>query len=472
MLKINQIQILDKHNRMLCIDGKRVENFPLQGGEEANMISSKSWNQHGNTFVNAFMESFEGELDFIIPSYNKKPEGILCNREAITSVCNPLNGTVTLKVSLNSGDTFLRDITFVTAPIFPIGFENRNSAWQKVKLIYEANNPFWYSEKSIYESFQGVEPVFQFPFSNEVIIPNIIPSPTFEDLTKFNDWYSVMTFTTELNNSVLIATMTNYATNPRMRFVLGSTNRTNFIEGKEYIFSFKIKPDATLKELEYLDYVAYNSDGSYDWVKYGDKIILNTLEADQEGYYNLSFDIKADRTGEVRMGLGFGGFINLEMADGSAFRIKDLKIEPQFIEGYVEPTIVFGNVIPANKAINKGQVEAPVIIRIVGACVNPLIQNLTTGEFIGFKDLTMVTGDELIIDTTFGQKKVELNGQNVFNKLDFASTFFNLIRGANTIEFTDDSSSQEASIQFIYQKFICNFIEVKKWQSIHIFMIQ
>jgi hypothetical protein len=284
MLKVDNIQILDKSNRMLCIDGKRIENFPLQGGEEANMISSKSWNQHGNTFVNAFMESAEGEIDFIIPTFNKKAEGIHCNREAITSVCNPLNGIVTLKVTLNSGDTYLRDVTFVTAPLFPIGFENRNSGWQKVKLIYEANNPFWYSEKSIYESFRGVEPLFSLPFTMSLTTP-----------------------------------------------------------------------------------------------------------------------------------------------------------------------IILGAIIPANSAINKGQVEAPVIIKINGACINPLIQNLTTGEFIGFKDLTMVADDELIIDTTFGQKKVELNGQNVFNKLDFSSTFFNLIRGTNTIDFTDDSVSQEASIQFIYR---------------------
>ena len=113
--------------------------------------------------------------------------------------------------------------------------------------------------------------------------------------------------------------------------------------------------------------------------------------------------------------------------------------------------VILGEIIPANSAINKGQVEAPVIIRIVGACVNPMIRNITTGEFIGFKDLTMVAGDELIIDTTFGKKKVELNGQNVFNKLDFASTFFNLIKGANNIDFTDDSASQEASIHFIYR---------------------
>lgn len=284
MLKIKQLQILDKNDRMVSIDGYRIENFPLQGGEEANMIGIKSWNQHGNSFVNAFMESFEGELDFIIPTFNRTPEEILCRRKAITSVCNPLNGVVTLKVILNTGDVFLRDVTFISAPNFPIGFENRNKDWQKVKLIYEANNPFWYSEQTIFESFQGVTPLFNLPFTMSTTSP-----------------------------------------------------------------------------------------------------------------------------------------------------------------------VILGEIIPANVATNQGQVEAPVIIRIRGACINPMIRNLTTGEFIGFKDLTMVAGDELIIDTTFGRKKVELNGQNVFNKLDFASTFFNLIKGANEIDFTDASASNEASIQFIYR---------------------
>jgi hypothetical protein len=284
MLKIDYVQILDKSNRCLIINGNRIEHFPLQGGEEANMVSLKSWNQQGNTFVSAFMESFEGELDFIIPTFNMNASEILCRRKAITSVCNPLNGTLTLKIKLTSGDTFLRDITIVNAPIFPIGFENRNAHWQKVKIIYEANNPFWYSEESIFESFKGVNPLFTLPFNMSITDP-----------------------------------------------------------------------------------------------------------------------------------------------------------------------LILGEIIPANIAFNQGQVEAPVIIKINGACINPLIQNLTTGEFIGFKNLTMVAGDELIIDTTFGQKKVELNGQNVFNKLDFASTFFNLIQGVNRIEFSDDTASNDASIQFIYR---------------------
>ena len=40
---------------------------------------------------------------------------------------------------------------------------------------------------------------------------------------------------------------------------------------------------------------------------------------------------------------------------------------------------------------------------------------------------------------TFGQKEVLLNNENVFNKLDFSSTFFNLQRGENEIDFIDET---------------------------------
>jgi hypothetical protein len=65
--------------------------------------------------------------------------------------------------------------------------------------------------------------------------------------------------------------------------------------------------------------------------------------------------------------------------------------------------------------------------------------------------LTMNAGDRLVIDTTFGQKKVELNDVNVFNKLDFASTFFNLQIGENSIDFSDETGSTETTIHFIYR---------------------
>ena len=129
-------------------------------------------------------------------------------------------------------------------------------------------------------------------------------------------------------------------------------------------------------------------------------------------------------------------------------------VEPLFLFPFIMDTlnpVIFGNIIPNKFANNEGQSEAPITIKINGACVNPQITNVTTGEFIRFKDLTMGANDELIIDTTFGQKKVELNGVNVFNKLDFSSTFFNLIEGENEIDFSAESGSDTATILFIYR---------------------
>jgi hypothetical protein len=111
-----------------------------------------------------------------------------------------------------------------------------------------------------------------------------------------------------------------------------------------------------------------------------------------------------------------------------------------------------GNILPSNIAVNDGQVAAPVVIRIEGACVNPRIDNKTTGEFIKFNNLTMTADQVLEIDTTFGQKRVTLDGVNIFNKLDYSSRFFNLVIGANEIEFTDDTGSTTAAIHFIYKE--------------------
>ena len=284
MLKIRSIKMTDSKENTYTMHSNQVETFPLIGGESANMVTTQSWNQHGDTPINAMMEPFEGELIFVIRTTNMIPEQIAQERRKITNICNPLNGTVKMTVELNDGSIFHRDITFTSAPVFPVGLDNRNKNWQKVQLLYSANNPFWYAETEILETFQGVEPLFELPFTMSPTTP-----------------------------------------------------------------------------------------------------------------------------------------------------------------------IIFGNVIPSNTATNEGQVDAPVVIEIKGACINPRIDNETTGEFIAFKDLSMNTGDILVIDTTFGKKKVELNGQNVFNKLDFASTFFNLQIGDNSIDFTDETGSTETTIHFLYK---------------------
>ena len=284
MLKIKSIKFTDAYEKTLVIDKMQVESFPLIGGESANMIVTESWNQHGNTPMNATMEAFEGELIFIIKTGYLKPFEIAQERRKIINICNPLNGTVKMTVELNDDSIYHRDVTFTSAPLFPTGLENRNRDWQKVQLLFTANNPFWYSEFEIMESFQGVEALFKFPFTM---------SPS----------------------------------NP----------------------------------------------------------------------------------------------------------------------------VYFGNLVPSKIATNDGQVEAPIVIEIKGACVNPSIKNETTGEFIAFKNLTMTANDVLVIDTTFGKKKVELNGVSVFYKLDFESTFFNLQIGDNSIEFKTETGSTETTINFKYR---------------------
>ena len=284
MLKVESVKFTDSKNKSYFIYGNQIESFPLVGGEEANMITTQSWNQHGETLVNSLMQAYEGEFIFILYTRNKRPNEIEISRRLITDVCNPLNGIVRMTVTMNNGSIYHRDVAFITAPNFPIGIENRNQDWQKVQLLYSANNPFWYDENEIIESFRGADPLFSFPFTMSISSP-----------------------------------------------------------------------------------------------------------------------------------------------------------------------VIFGEITPNNIAFNYGQVEAPVTIEIKGACVNPRITNETTGDFIAFKNLTMNTNDMLIIQTAFGEKKVALNNQNVFNKLDFNSTFFSLAIGANAIDFKDDSGSPDARISFVYK---------------------
>ena len=285
MLKVEKIDFIDSKDRVYTITKYQIESFPLVGGEEAKRVTTQAWNQHGTTFIDAYMESFEGEIVFALNVANKSEMEIESARKAIIDILNPLNGIIQMKVTLNSGSVFNRDITFVSVPLFPTGFENRNTIFQKVQIAYEANNPFWYSDNEIVESFINEIPLFEFPFSRAIT-----------------------------------------------------------------------------------------------------------------------------------------------------------------------PSIEFGSIIPNKIAVNNGQVEAPVIIQILNACVNPSILNKATGEYITFTNLTMYANDELLIDTRFGQKKVTLNNVNVFNKLDPASTFFNLVVGENEIEFTQNGGlPANATINFIYR---------------------
>jgi hypothetical protein len=284
MIQVESIELITDQ-KTYTIKKHQVEEYPFQGGTSSNQITTKVWNQHGNTFVDSFMEPLDTSLTFGIFYGGKEIAEVASMHREITDVCNPLNGIVEMKVTLNTGEIYSRDISFTTTPQFPVGFENRNREFQKVRLEYEVHDPFWYSERDIVETFQSVDPLFEFPFT---------------------------------------------------------------------------------------------------------------------------------------------------MSTGDP--------------------VEFGSLLPANIATNQGQVEAPVSIRITGICTNPRIENKTTGEFIKLNNFSMGENETLVIDTAFGQKKVELDGVSMFHKLDTASTFFTLKKGENEIEFSDDTNSTTAKIYFTYKE--------------------
>lgn len=104
---------------------------------------------------------------------------------------------------------------------------------------------------------------------------------------------------------------------------------------------------------------------------------------------------------------------------------------------------------------NDGDVDVGIEIHIValGSVTNPIIYN-SRGEFIGV-DVELNAGDEILITTEKGNKKISLNGQNIISKIKEQSTWLQLPTGEE--EFTIDSESGEDNMYFtiIYKQRYC-----------------
>ncbi len=92
------------------------------------------------------------------------------------------------------------------------------------------------------------------------------------------------------------------------------------------------------------------------------------------------------------------------------------------------------------RAINGGDVAAPVEIEFKGPAVNPTVSNLTTGEFMTV-NRELVEDDVLTINTAFGKKYVHINGQNAFHYIDLGSTFWQLATGENILAYESNNDS-------------------------------
>lgn len=105
---------------------------------------------------------------------------------------------------------------------------------------------------------------------------------------------------------------------------------------------------------------------------------------------------------------------------------------------------------------NQGDVDTPIKVKLkaVGTVINPIIENLNTGEFIRIKR-TLLEGDTLEINTEFGNKRVEIikedgSRENVFHYIDYKSTFFSLTGGDNTIKYDAEVGENNLDVSIYY----------------------
>jgi len=101
------------------------------------------------------------------------------------------------------------------------------------------------------------------------------------------------------------------------------------------------------------------------------------------------------------------------------------------------PVIFRGGSLPST-VTNSGTVTVKPLITLTGSAINPIITNVTTGQFIKL-NLTMVEGDVVVIDTS--NQTVTLNGGNIRNSVDPLSKFWFLPPGNNQIQLESTSQS-------------------------------
>lgn len=103
--------------------------------------------------------------------------------------------------------------------------------------------------------------------------------------------------------------------------------------------------------------------------------------------------------------------------------------------------------------INKSEVETGAIITLhaTGEVVNPIIYDITTGEYLKLK-FTLQNLDTIIINTNTGEKSISLirNGiqSNILGYMDLGSKWFKLLPGDNVFSYDTESGNSNLQITF------------------------
>jgi hypothetical protein len=120
------------------------------------------------------------------------------------------------------------------------------------------------------------------------------------------------------------------------------------------------------------------------------------------------------------------------------------------------PGLIFSTLEHGVAVINNtGDANTGVMVSFYGPSENPVITNLTTGEFI--KVNTSLSADQrMVITTGFGKKRVLIinpdgSAQDALVFIDYGSSFWQLIPGVNEITFDASVGSDNASVSIDYR---------------------
>lgn len=101
---------------------------------------------------------------------------------------------------------------------------------------------------------------------------------------------------------------------------------------------------------------------------------------------------------------------------------------------------------------NDGDVPTGVQIQFIaerGSVTNPQITLIGTGQFVRVK-VEMKKGDVLLIDTNKRHQVIEMNGVNVYQKIDRRSEPFELEVGSNYLEYDADENYTNLDVRLYY----------------------
>lgn len=97
-----------------------------------------------------------------------------------------------------------------------------------------------------------------------------------------------------------------------------------------------------------------------------------------------------------------------------------------------DPTLdIDGNIAATAAITNSGDLASPPIITAAGPFETPILRNLTTGEYLVFAGLEVLTGQILTIDA--GARTAKIGAVNVMGYRTFDSVLWDLEPGVNSI---------------------------------------